>query len=416
MLRKKFFLLILSIFITITVSGCWDYTEYENMAQVISSGVDYNKETNEMTVTMQYIPSSRTSKGSGTESSGSVSMKNGIVNSVTDKTFYGAITKLQQVIMKKLFYGYQKVFVIGEDAAKYKMLDLIEFFDRTPSVRTTVDIVITSGKAEKVLSIDDPSGIVSIGDQLYEQINATGPTGTAYPVTMQDFSAMLAIGGLEATAPRVISTVEKSQGPIAEGGTSGNTRFDDKMKGDLMISGTAAFKEDKLVGWLNDKESMGFGWITGKKMLAYKVSETSEDGNSEDILYFRINKSKSKIKVDLINNMPVIHVNIKTTADLRKYYSKKGSEFFTPKEMERVEKKLSDSIQSDVEAALGKGQKQLESDIFGFGFEFFRKYPSLWKTKYEKEWPDIFPDIPVYVNVDSKIINTGTTIKKFILK
>lgn len=415
-MKKIIVLFILSILMIITLSGCWDYSEYEGMAQIIATGVDYNKETHETTVTLQYIPTSKAGKSKGAESSGSATSKNGIVNSATDKNFYGALSKLQQVIVKKMFYGYMKVFIVGEDAAKYNMLDLIEFFDRTPSVRQTTLIMITSGKAERVVSIDDPSGITSTGEQIYNQINAAGSTGAVFPVTMQDFAAMLAIGGLEATASRIISTGDKSQEPIAEGGTHGNVRFDDTIKGDIMASGMAAFKGDKFIGWLNDKESMGLGWITGKKILAYKYSQVSENNNTEDMLYFRIDGSKSKIKITINNNTPVIHVNIKAIADLRKYYLKKGSEFFTPEEINSMEKKLSNSIRSDAEAALEKGQKEFEADIFGFGFQFFRKYPSLWQREYEKKWQDIFPDIPVYVNVESKIINTGTNIKKFILK
>ena len=109
-------------------------------------------------------------------------------------------------------------------------------------------------------------------------------------------------------------------------------------------------------------------------------------------------------------------MDVNVTAEMRKYYDNKGSDFLSPDIVNSIEKKLSDSILSDIHASLTKAQKELKSDIFGFGFALFRKSPNLWQTKYENKWNDIFPNITVYINVNSKIINTGTNIKKLDLK
>ena len=81
-----------------------------------------------------------------------------------------------------------------------------------------------------------------------------------------------------------------------------------------------------------------------------------------------------------------------------------------------MEEKLSESIRSDIEAALKKGQKDLESDIFGFGFALFRKDWKLWRTEYEKNWDKIFPDVPVTINVQAKITNTGTNNRRMFVR
>lgn len=109
-------------------------------------------------------------------------------------------------------------------------------------------------------------------------------------------------------------------------------------------------------------------------------------------------------------------MDVKIVADLRKYYSTKGSEFLSPEEVELIENKLSESIRSDIEAALVKCQEEFKSDIFGFGFALFRKNPKLWQTEYAKKWDDVFPYTQVYINVDTKVINTGTNIRKLNLK
>ncbi|HEX2937005.1 MAG TPA: Ger(x)C family spore germination C-terminal domain-containing protein, partial [Bacteroidales bacterium] len=197
------------------------------------------------------------------------------------------------------------------------------------------------------------------------------------------------------------------------GGNGDGVRIDEKYKGGVRISGMGAFKGDKFIGWLNEKETRGFGFITGKKMTAYKVSLKPEVTDPADILYFRLNKSGGKIKVKIVNDEPIISVDVSVTAELRKYYSGKGSDFLSPEEIKIIEQSLTSSIRSDIQAALSRGQSELQSDIFGFGFAFFREYPVFWKSEYEKIWPDIYPDLPVQVTVKTKVINTGTNIRQF---
>ncbi|KZL90775.1 hypothetical protein CLMAG_36860 [Clostridium magnum DSM 2767] len=100
---------------------------------------------------------------------------------------------------------------------------------------------------------------------------------------------------------------------------------------------------------------------------------------------------------------------------MRKYYTGEGSTYLTPDIIRSMEKKLENSIKSDVMAAIEKGQKEFKSDIFGFGFNLYRQHPREWHKDYEKIWDDIFPDIPIKVNIDAKINNTGTNIRKFFL-
>lgn len=412
-MKIRILLPVLIIFFPLLLSGCWDYEEYEDLIQVSAIGIDFDKESRETTLTVQYIP---TTKGEGGgQSSGSSSGKKEIVHSVTDKTINDAVAKVQQVIFKKLFYGYLKVVVIGEDAAKNNMMDIIELLDRTPVIRPTSFIAVTSGKAEDAISTFDVSMVASSSEEIYNLINIGGSIGSAYPVTIQRFTEMLAVPGIEATAPRVV-TVSKIPQPDAKGGTEGNIRYDEEREGDHRVAGIAAFKGDKFIGWLDERESLGFGWITGKKVPGYKISEGSEKADTEEILFYRLSNSKGTIKVQIENDKPRFQVDVKVVADLRKYYSNNGSDFLAPKEVSIMEKKLSDSIRSDIKAALKRGQKELKSDIFGFGFALFREDTKLWRTEYEKKWDKIFPDIPITINVKAKIINTGTTNRKLELK
>ncbi len=393
-MMKKKILLSLFIFSLLTLQGCWDYTEYENMVQVVALGVDYNVDSNEVTGSIQYIPT--------TEESSQGSPVNGVVYSETDPTLFGALAKLRECTFKDLFWGYTKIVVIGEEAAKYKMKDILAHFNRGPAVRDTAYLVITQGKAVDTLSTSDVDQIASSGEQIYNLVDLSQDAGAAFPVSTHEFITMLAIAGIEATAPRVITLNSKQQ--------------EEKKQGAQRISGIAAFKKDKLVGWLDEKESLGFLWITGKDPNVYKVSETSAGTDTQDILYYHIDSSKSKIKAQIVNGEPVINIEVKVNAELRKYYTNNGSNMLLSKEIDDMEKKLSESVRSDIEAALKRSQRELQSDIFGFGFAFYRKDTKLWQTELERNWDDIYPNMEVNVNIDAKVQNTEKTIRKLIVK
>ncbi|BBB91484.1 MAG TPA: Ger(x)C family spore germination protein [Methylomusa anaerophila] len=424
-MNKRIFLIAVHILLSLVLSGCWDYIEYEDMAQVVGIGVDYNAESEQSTITIQYQPIKKGRSGMSNSSQGRESQ--GIVHSATDKTFLGALAKIQEIAPKRLFFGYTQVLLVGEEAAKHNIMEVIDLLDRSPALVSTSSIAVTAGKAEDVLKTADPADIMPSAPAIYKLIHLSPNTGVAYPVTVNKFTEMLAIGGWEAVAPRVVSVEAKSQQqdtkgktqaktPTAQDETPANVTFNGEHTGAYTVTGMAAFKGDKFVGWLDEKESMGLNWIMGKKMLNYKFSETSDQAGPGDALYFHVLESKGKIKVQLDSGQPVIYVNVAVKAALRKYYQGEGPDFISAAEVSAEEQGLADSVRSDIEAALQKGQKELQTDIFGFGFALFRESPRLWKSEYEAKWADIYPAIPVKINVEAKVINTGANIKKLIIK
>lgn len=393
----------------VPMTGCWDYVEYNDLAQIVAIGIDFDNETNNIVLTLQFIPTSRPGKGGGSEEQ---SQNQGLVHTASDTTLFGALAKLQQVVDKNFFYGYTKILVIGEEAAKNVLLPMIEIHDRSPAIRASCFVAFTPGKAENVLGTIDSSHSEIAGNTLSKLLETVSANGASFSMTIQKFIEKLAISGVEAVGPCVFTTVEELD---VKGGTIDSIKANIRKEGKLMISGLAAFKGDSLVGWLDQKESLGFGWITGKKINAYKFTGSAM-GAISDEAYFRVTNTKTKLKINLINGKVSIDIDLKVTCSLRKYYSFSDTDYLDCKDLSQLEVELSESIKKDMEQALEKGQKELKSDIFGFGFEFYRKYPKIWQQKYEKEWNDLFPDIPVNIKVKARISNTGTNIRDLDVK
>lgn len=416
-MRIKLFLLIPLLVSFIFCTGCWDYREYEDMVLVSALGVDFNKDTREITVTIQYMVPGALGGAQGKEGSSKSSLSSGTIETASGITMADAFTNIQKVVGRKLFYGYMQVQVVGEDAAKYIMKDIIQIDDRTPEIRTTAYLAIAPGKAKDAVSTFDPDASEQTGKNIYDLINQSVSSGSSLPISIEDFEEKMALEGTEPVATRIEERFfNKPNGGSETSGNMDSGNKGEQKTGHQRIEGLAVFRGEELVGWLDSKESLGLGWITRKNMAPYEIVKISDKEDTESRLIFRVSKSNSKIKVQLDNGKPVININTYVEADMRKYTDDIMPETLTPDTISLVEERLSENVQLEINAAIKKGQKELKSDIFGFGYVFYRQRPGLWHSQYEKKWQDIFVDMPVKVNVEAKVINTGTNIMKFFVR
>lgn len=414
-MKIKVQLLILPLLLLCMLPGCWDYNEYEDLALVTALGIDTDEQTGQVIVTLQYVIPGSSKGGGGGEGSKGTSFKVAI-KTASGLTLSDAAQKIQQSVGKRLFFGYMDIEVIGEAAAKNIMEDIMGMNDRTASIRNTARLVIASGKAADALSIVDTDISVPAAAHIRKLVDETKSTGNAFSIIIEDFIEHMQIKGLEPIAPRLVTTVAgengKESGSSSEG-IKGTGSKDGLKEGYHSIDGMAAFSSGKLAGWLDGTESRGLAWIMGEKMTPYLSFKTSEDADTKGTMFIRVTKSKGKINVTLDNGKPVINVNVYAEADLRKYAKTMEPKNLTPDVIEIIQRDFESTIHSEIEAALKKGQKELKTDIFGFGFAFYRKYPKLWHSTYEQKWEEIFPDVAVNIEVKVKLISTGTNIMKF---
>lgn len=417
-MNKRLLAIILVMLLMINLlSGCWDYTEYEKLALVFAIGIDVGKTPELIDLTIQYlIPSSNFGSSSGGNAE-KANQNVGIITA-TDVTIGDAIIKIQQCLAKKPFFSYAYVMVVGEDAAKSLLHAIQGVIDRSVELRTNTQFVVTKGRASDALSTIE-SNISSLpGYYLSEMINSSGKTGTVTPVSIQDFLESMQEEGIEPKAP-LIDT-------IPTGEKSGNENTDNseenpslavqlkKVEGYHSTIGMAVFKGTDYVGSMDTIESEGLSMITGRNIVTYESVVIGPD--PEGRLVFKVSKLKSKIKIIIENGKPSAVVDIHAEANLNKYTDDLEEEELNPDVIEMLQNDLSDKMRSDAEAALKKGQTELKSDVFGFGQTFYRQHLSTWKSTYQEKWNEIFPDLPVSINVNVKLVSTGTSVKKLLPK
>ncbi len=414
---KRFLALLLTASIILPMTGCWDYQEFEDIALVSAIGYDYDEASKEITVTIQhYIPAA----GGAANTKGgdmTIPLAGGTVIA-KGKTIPEAVNKIQSARRKNLFFGYINVILLGEAAAKNIMKDVILVTDRTPNIRSTAYIAVTEGRAEDVLCVRDPNIPVSIGRSIYDLIEQSLESGYSYPVTFQDFVEELEISGVEAVAPRVTAVVTKHMENEGDFENLGDMpeRVVNLNEGYHFVDGIAIFKNDKLAGWLDKKDAGGLAWLTGQDVRNYETVMTDSEDDDQNYVIVNIQGAKCKIKVKMEGDKPVFTVSAKVEAALLKYSEKLSSEEQTPDVVEFIQGKLAETVRKQIESAVIKIQKEQRSDAAGFGFVLYRKYPKLWHEKFEKDWEELFPSVLIHVEVEAKIQNTGTVVRKLFIK
>lgn len=377
------FMVILTLF---SVTGCkGTKTEIENLAVVMATGYD-QLPGNKYLLTVQVLNPQKQSYGaSGME-------KGGGVQAAADVIIYSdigyspaeAVDHLSTRIGKNLFFAHNKYTVIGRELAEAGLAPLIDSLLRGYVTRPDIPILVTKGKAADIVSsITNDDKIPA--NTVYRLIRQQLIIGYAPVQTRMNFANKLS---------------SKTSAP-----TAGVINLNKNMDGSFEMEGTAVFKNDKLIGFLNKNQTRGVQWINGKVKAGNLVIPFQND----KIISFEILDSSSKVEAIKKNDSVMMQISIKEKANIREMTGK-----LDPMENEKIMDELSkvqnEAIKKEVKEALFTAQKELNADIFDFGEIVHKIYPKEW-VKMEKSWQDIFPSIEVKVMVNSSLERPGTISK-----
>jgi len=277
------------------------------------------------------------------------------------------------------------------------MRETVRFLERSNEVRRSAAVLITPGRAEDVLATTGQRTLVA-AEGIRLLLDRTEQTGVAFNTSLRENILLpLAINGIEPIASRVIATQDSSGGKAGSSAApmpedQGSQGLVKQKQGVIRVSGMAAFKGNELVGWLNEKESRGWGWIMGRVRRGYTATLDSTDshGESEQVT-FHLLKGKSKVKTTVEDGQAAVNVTVKVRGEVVEWSA--GTKRIDPAAIRKLEAGLAENIKSEMESALSKAQWELESDIFGFGFQFSRQHRREWNREFKDRWEELFPSV-----------------------
>ncbi|MDD2362206.1 MAG: Ger(x)C family spore germination protein [Oscillospiraceae bacterium] len=302
---------------------------------------------------------------------------------------------------RKMYFEHVRSVVIGEDVARDGLKEILDYLFRTNEFRSDFYFIIAKGTtANQILSTVTPIQSIS-GIQLFESIDNSkiwwAPTNSLKTVELiNDINAKgksPALAGVELyQEAEDMATIEKLK---------------DSNPGKLKLTALGAFHNDKLIGWLDESESLALNSITGK----VKNSAASVDYDENTHVSLAIKFWKTKIKVSLSDGKPV--VNVILSAEMSITTVAGDVDFTDQKKLNKLNSITNKKIIGICKKTLGKAQNELKTDIFGFGESIHRAYPKVW-NKLKDDWDTEFTKLQVNFMVDTIIMDMGQNLKSII--
>jgi spore germination protein KC len=291
--------------------------------------------------------------------------------------------------------------VLGEDVARDGIREILDYLFRDDEFRTDYYIIIAKGTtAKQILSTVTTIESVS-GMKLFESIE----NSKKWWAPVNSLKIVELINDINAIGNNpVLAGVELAQ---ETGDSDTIDRLKSSSPGMIKFTALGAFHDDKLVGWLDEKESLAFTNIIGKT----KTSADYVDFNEDTRVSLTINAKKAKIKVSLSDGKPVISVMLSAETMIT---TQTGDVDFTDQEnLDKLSSRANEKIISICGKTLDKAQRELKSDIFGFGESIHRAYPKVW-NELKGNWDEEFTKLQVNFTADTKIMDLGQALKPVI--
>lgn len=382
LLLKRILALTLLLALALPLTGCWNRRELNTLGIIGMVGVDATNDG--IKTTFEIINSKKPSKGDGEKAEMPVKYVQANGSTVIE-TFRDAPLRFD----RKLFVSHAKGFLFSEELARNGLAEQLDMILRDHEMRVSMHLLIAKdAAAADIMSI--ASGINTIPSSYIEDLlkqHKVHSKGVDSKVI--DFLQTYYANGINP----VVSVLQK-----VEKGKIGTGKSEDF---ELISEGAAVFLKDRLVGFLDGKETRGYNWVIGKVVSGIVVFPTP---NSSGLTAVEVLRAESKNEVELTGDELKITVKISMTGMLDEATT--HMELTDPAVIELLEQLNSQAIKQEVEHTLLKVQKEYKSDIFGFGQLVHRKYPQEWKNL-QVNWDELFSQAAIEVKVQSKITKTG---------
>ena len=357
----------------ILLTGCWDQRQFKDVKLVLAKGFDQS-EDGKIRETVSIPSVDRGTDGPGQEHVQIISTE---ADSVRD-----AREKIDQTIANSFDPAKLKTIVLGTDLAKNGISPILDDFYRNPDNNLNSYLALVDGKAEDMISLQNPSEMrISsyISGLLDAAVVSTHFTGK----NLQNIWSDLLEPGADFTLP-MLAVLEESQ----------------------LISyrGLALFHDDIYTGkYLDPEQSELLMLMEGYKgkfaRLTRKVEE--HEGNKLlDYLTFNVMKAKQKVKISAKDSQVSAKVDLHLRVRVVEYPS---NHLDSPAKVEKLNKILSKELTKDAEDIFHSLQES-NSDVFSIGRKVKAYYPGVWD---KVDWDKTYPEMKIEPKVSVDIQETG---------
>ncbi|WP_276736664.1 Ger(x)C family spore germination protein [Bacillus sp. (in: firmicutes)] len=366
-MKKTIYKCVAPLLFCMLLAGCWDRTEINDIAFVVSSAIDKKKDQYQVALQIPLVGQLGGQTGGGGGTAGS---KTWYVDSASGTTIKEANNKLQTSLSRTINTSHRRTVVIGEEMARDGVAPVFDILTRNPQNRLTALILVSRGEARDILNTD-----VQLEQFPAEMIRELAIMATNRPVFLSRFMSDLLEKGSDAYAPVITASKTKPGG---------------KGKSNLKIDGLAIFKKDKLVDIFKDEHmTAALILLNQARQPEFILDLLNQMGKAS----IQLQKSNASFHTAEKNGKLSVTIEIRAKGIIMEnqstYETRENDQFYI------IQKALNKAIEEDVISTVHRLQKR-KADPAGFQDRMIRSM-AITKDMRSKEWDDVYKDMEIHV-------------------
>ncbi|WP_102347802.1 Ger(x)C family spore germination protein [Bacillus sp. Marseille-P3661] len=392
---KKIPLLIVFILLLSLLSGCWSRRELNELALATALAID--KEDDQYLVTVQIL---NPGEIAGQAQTTAVPVS---TYETTGESIFEAIRKLSAETPRRVYLAHLRMVIFGEDLAREGINKVLDILSRDHEIRTDFYIAVAKNqKGSDLLKI--LTGIDKVpANKIFSSIEVSEKNwAPTRGVQLDDL-----ISEIISEGSNPILTGVYYEGDLEEGNKLQNIE-EIKSSAVIKLDHLAAFKQAKLVAWLNKDESKGYNYITDNINSTVVVLPCDEE--DDGTITLEVIRSKTDVKASVAQGKPKITITTKPEANVGEVHCKFDN--INEEQLIELEKEYEKHLKDIMFQAIDKA-KENKTDLFSFGETIHRKDPKAWKSLKENWHNDGFVNLEVDIEIDAEIRRLGTINESF---
>ncbi|TBL80820.1 Ger(x)C family spore germination protein [Paenibacillus thalictri] len=383
---KRHTVLVVILLAAWLLTACTGLRQINQLAIVTAVGLDVGEQPGSVKLSVQIVRPADARGQTGAPAGGTGEPIYSV--SAEGKTIFEAIRNLGRFTSRRVYWAHNFLIVMHEDYARRGIADMVDFFTRNHELRMNTWVAVTSDKPEELISTVTGLEVVpgEAVDRLFRDNHVVGLAPGTNMMNLEE--AFLSLS----TEP-VIARLQ-----LKDRGISNKKPEEHGSIKQVELAGAAAFKRDKMIGWLSPKETRGLLFFLEKLDRGVEVVSCS---NSKEKLTVEFNNADLKVTPLYRNQKPQFQIRLTARADV----VESGCDVPLEGIRTHIEEQVEQRLKSKIEDVLNKAQRQYHSDFLKLGDVFRNKYPVEWH-RIGKTWDVTFSEAEMTVQVQAAIKNT----------
>jgi spore germination protein KC len=178
----------------------------------------------------------------------------------------------------------------------------------------------------------------------------------------------------------------------------------EKQKEDIVVSGAAVFRRDKLVGYLDAQDTRKAKWMTNN--MDTGTIQLENVGESKGKVVFNVSESKTTVKPVIQENKVDFDVYIRVEGNVSEMSDVNFKNTLTSKFINALEEKVEAAVRQDCVSIMNEAQQKLEADFLDLG-HLVKRYNIRWWEQHEDRWREIFKESKLNLKIDVYVRRVG---------